>query len=77
MHQVLIDPDPILGLIPIFPKHHSHWCKLMHAVHLSVKILKHLQCSCASDCTSGDSVTCDCPEPAYACAPGFTQYVVF
>merc|ERR1712002_15165 len=31
------------------------------------------QCSCASDCTSGDSVTCDCPEPAYACAPGFTQ----
>merc|ERR1712107_405047 len=28
------------------------------------------QCSCASDCTSGDSVTCDCPEPAYACAPG-------
>merc|ERR1712179_133352 len=21
------------------------------------------QCECASDCTSGDSVTCDCPEP--------------
>merc|ERR1712168_1792176 len=31
------------------------------------------QCSCASDCTSGDSVTRDCPEPAYSCAPGFTQ----
>merc|ERR1711973_989587 len=31
------------------------------------------QCECASDCTSGDSVTCDCPEPAYACDPGFTQ----
>merc|ERR1712037_515266 len=31
------------------------------------------QCECASDCTSGDSVTCDCPEPAFACAPGFTQ----
>merc|ERR1711971_466162 len=31
------------------------------------------QCECASDCTSGDPVTCDCPEPAFACAPGFTQ----
>merc|ERR1712037_988830 len=31
------------------------------------------QCECGSDCTSGDSVTCDCPEPAFACAPGFTQ----
>merc|ERR1711931_597526 len=31
------------------------------------------QCECANDCTSGDSVTCDCPEPAFACAPGFTQ----
>merc|ERR1711990_538375 len=31
------------------------------------------QCECASDCTSGDSVICDCPEPAFACAPGFTQ----
>merc|ERR1712130_885298 len=30
-------------------------------------------CDCASDCASGDPVTCDCPEPAYACAPGFTQ----
>merc|ERR1712211_193925 len=30
------------------------------------------QCSCASDCTSGDSVTCDCPEPAYACPPGMS-----
>merc|ERR1711936_781105 len=31
------------------------------------------QCECGSDCTSGDLVTCDCPEPAFACAPGFTQ----
>merc|ERR1711942_134648 len=31
------------------------------------------QCECANDCTSGDSVTCNCPEPAFACAPGFTQ----
>jgi len=31
------------------------------------------ECECASDCTSGDPVTCDCPEPAFACAPGFTQ----
>merc|ERR1712168_1498568 len=33
------------------------------------------QCECANDCTSGDPVTCDCPEPAFACAPGFTQVV--
>merc|ERR1711974_251984 len=31
------------------------------------------QCECATDCTSGDSVYCNCPEPAFACAPGFTQ----
>ena len=68
---------PIGPIQPFFPKNHPAPQIQFDAFQLFVYIPKYLQCSCASDCTSGDSVTCDCPEPAYACAPGFTQYVVF